>query len=1502
MRLRPRSPSRKPSRFALSLLLPAIFSPLASAETATWLNPVSGNWSDGSKWSTAPQHPYNGSPTPTSTYDVIIGASGAPYTVTLDIDLPIDSLTLDAPEATLNAARGRMRVNEINLNGGRMTLDHTTIIGATITASDTQNFDISRSSNELENVTLDLPGTLNVISGLLFSETVTLAGAGRISLSGGLSLKGGSSARLLGQGVITFDSETSSLNGSLTAPTIIGPNIAMQTGAGNGSISGGSPGIINQGLIWAKTPGRTIYLRGKWSNEGIIRLSAGELTLDGEFNRDTLGNFERTGGLVNLAGTYDNTGRTLELSPAMASWRLLRGSTLRGGTVTATGGESLIIGDAQSPSNWSDPAVLDGVTLATNISLGNGGALTLRSGLTLSNSAISIGATPSSTATRLQILDSLTIGGSGQITFDGSGDASRMLLSEGAKVTVGPGVTLATGTSGGTIANITNFGTPSELILQGLTWAKTPGATLTIAGKWSNTGTLRVTDGTLKLTGSFKTSDLANLQRTAPGVVMISGALDNTASTLAFSAETGLWAFSGANITGGTITATDGTYIDVGSGGLGISNSVLDADVVVRGTGGNGFGLANTTTFANRRITLINSRLGLDSVSGPFEVLLNGSPPIPNSIGSNSNAYTLGPGVTIRTGTNGAFIGTSTSGTITNQGSVFATTPGTTVTFNGGTIFNHGHLLVSNGAVMKITGLSGPINDASIGPGGRLELSGNYTLNQPLNLTSSAALVLAGTSSIAAPINAQDSTVDLSGVWSSSSTITATDSVVNIRSASNTPGSISLARSRLNIFAQMNSSAIGNISHVSSIVDLINSTLTNTNNTLTLSPSTLLLEMHAATITGGTINGSDGQIRVVSGNNTIRDVSIATNIVVETGASLTIDGTWNNSTGTITTTNANLTLGGVSVPTANWGTINRTGGTLTLIGSLNNNNATVNLNSLGDLVLRGTINRGTVSGSDSARLIATGTGGNIFGITLAAPLIIEPAAALRLSNTVTFGPGGRIVLTGAPTATPLTALQYDFLSNTTGTGDIIFDGATSNSQILPAFGSLSFPASLTIRTGTQGGTVRGDQITLNGTVLATAPGKTINIAPGRFTLGAAGLLKADGGTITIPSTTVLANLANGTLTNGRWEVYSGSTLQLLGASVTNNAANVLLSGAGSTFAAIDGIATNSGIFTITGGRDFTPIGGFTNSGTLGIGSGSSFNVRSTFSSTGSIGGAGSFHAFAPASINGPQNWLTGAEVVAHDNTITLSSNAGLPATTNAAATANLRLAVVEAAGQIILNADQDLSFIDVNFANANTQSLDLASPSAPGAFRAIRIYPTDLSSARSAIYSAIINANAPNSTTPTDGIFDSSVASHPNSLLGLAAVTDTHGDLHLLIRPTRIGDLNLDGSVSIADFLILSGNFGRTDAYWGEGDLNYDRAVTIADFLALSANFNSTYSGDSFPISDDHAAILANFAAQIGSPPAAVPEPSTVLPLLALSSLLLRRQRSSRYLFPKIPR
>jgi T5SS/PEP-CTERM-associated repeat protein len=103
-------------------------------------------------------------------------------------------------------------------------------------------------------------------------------------------------------------------------------------------------------------------------------------------------------------------------------------------------------------------------------------------------------------------------------------------------------------------------------------------------------------------------------------------------------------------------------------------------------------------------------------------------------------------------------------------------------------------------------------------------------------------------------------------------------------------------------------------------------------------------------------------------------------------------------------------------------------------------------------------------------------------------------------------------------------------------------------------------------------------------------------------------------------------------------------------------------------------------------------------------------------------------------------------------------------------------------------------------------------------------------------------------------------------------------DTAALVKFTRYGDANLDGSVNLQDFNTLAANFGQSNRFWRQGDFNYDGTVNLQDFNRLAANFGLSAAGPEVTPAD-WAALAA-----------AVPEP-TVAALLAPLALGLARAR-----------
>src|SRR5438105_4814580 len=169
-------------------------------------------------------------------------------------------------------------------------------------------------------------------------------------------------------------------------------------------------------------------------------------------------------------------------------------------------------------------------------------------------------------------------------------------------------------------------------------------------------------------------------------------------------------------------------------------------------------------------------------------------------------------------------------------------------------------------------------------------------------------------------------------------------------------------------------------------------------------------------------------------------------------------------------------------------------------------------------------------------------------------------------------------------------------------------------------------------------------------------------------------------------------------------------------------------------------------------------------------------------------------------VGGQQIYGVGSSLRVAGGTVVMNSNPGTPFSS-----AGSRLALSISGSTFRLGSDADFDELDAGYTGAGIQTFDLNSPPAPGAFHAVRIYAANLALAKSALYGAIRNANATGGNFP-DGIVD--LGLHGGSGIGLATVAD-----YILIRPTKVGDLNLDGSVTIADFIALASHFNQAGTW-----------------------------------------------------------------------------------------
>jgi hypothetical protein len=201
---------------------------------------------------------------------------------------------------------------------------------------------------------------------------------------------------------------------------------------------------------------------------------------------------------------------------------------------------------------------------------------------------------------------------------------------------------------------------------------------------------------------------------------------------------------------------------------------------------------------------------------------------------------------------------------------------------------------------------------------------------------------------------------------------------------------------------------------------------------------------------------------------------------------------------------------------------------------------------------------------------------------------------------------------------------------------------------------------------------------------------------------------------------------------------------------------------------------------------------------------------------------------------------------------------------------------------VILDADEDFANLNI-LSDPGKQGLDLSSPAAPGAYRSVRVHFGDPANLK-VFLSSLVRRGRDNSG---EGIYDSGLAAHAGSAIGVAAMPAGY----VQVRPTRIGDLNLDGAVTISDFIDLSSHFGSSAVTWQEGDMNLDGAVTISDFIDLASNFGTTYAGEVIAVSQPDQQTMNDFAAAHG---VVVPEPASVM-LAVFGSLATLRPRRLQF-------
>lgn len=680
-RLVPRRPAapaslRGPNRHAL---LFEVLEQRIVLATISWNVDTSGYWDVAANW--VDDLGVHRVPGPAD--DVIIDRPSASPTVTFRTDSatvhsitgadplaltggPLTVTTTLADSAGVSLAGGVLKGADV-LKGttvsGYGTLDGVTLDG-NLTVTGSTNYltsAVTISDGLVLNGTISISGADSSNRGYLrFSGTQSLTGSGSIVTTGGyggtglqtdpngadpgtltvgpsMTISGKYvvvSGNLINQGSILADGA----NGNLTLNNLKENDGTVRSSNG-ASLYINSTSLVNRGAI-AITGGSYLLLEAtSWTNVGTITAIDSRVELVGSYTTASLAGLSVSGGELDLAGTLDNSGSSLDLGrlgPIMLYGTIHGGTILPASSAPITG----------VSSQYSIPS-LDGVTI-------HGGTLTLPTGtigvtggLTLDNAAVTLGAADGSTTVALLFEGAAdqTLGGTGTITFGGHNSSNTNELevddSSGPNLTIGAGVGIHGGTgiissyaSGGHILNLgtiaadgggfihvfnllENRGTlrasgTGSLFVDGTNWVNrgtvsatggasltlgdypeawsnasggtitTDGSTLNLEGIQTNAGSITAATSTVNLYGSYATASLMGLS-VSGGELDLYGTLENSGATLTLDRRLGTAHLHGT-IRGGTIAEADGATLAIAAPpflGYGVSPPVATLDGVI---------------------------------------------------------------------------------------------------------------------------------------------------------------------------------------------------------------------------------------------------------------------------------------------------------------------------------------------------------------------------------------------------------------------------------------------------------------------------------------------------------------------------------------------------------------------------------------------------------------------------------------------------------------------------------------------------------------------------------------------------------------------------------------------------------------------------------------------------------------------------------------------------------------------------------------------------------
>jgi autotransporter-associated beta strand protein len=530
------------------------------------------------------------------------------------------------------------------------------------------------------------------------------------------------------------------------------------------------------------------------------------------------------------------------------------------------------------------------------------------------------------------------------------------------------------------------------------------------------------------------------------------------------------------------------------------------------------------------------------------------------------------------------------------------------------------------------------------------------------------------------------------------------------------------------------------------------------------------------------------------------------------------------------------------------------------------------------------------------------TGGSILwnggAIQAAAPLLISVPATLAAGgavvNTNGFGATVSGILSGSGSFTKTGAGILRFTASNIYTGPTIITGGTITLATLPN-GGVAGPIGASSNAATNlvlnGGTLQytGSGVSTDRLFTLTAGGGTLDGS------GSGGLAFINTGSVAVTGTGSRTLTLTGSSNNndlqvalgdptagatslvvngsGRWLItaganltYSGDTSITAGTLMTYNLSNALPFGTGKGNVNISAGATlemNGNTLNINGLNGAGNLNDRSTARTLTIGNG---NATGTFSGT-ITGAINLAKTGIGTQILTGANTFTGNTAIS-GGTLIANGNAALPT----------GVGVVDNAG-LVVNGTQTISGISGtgSLVIGSTGFLQITETQSTSTIGQLTINPGgNLDITNNAL---LINYTAAGQTSPNAAIraalasgagtggtayngigIMSSTAARLNAAIVANGGTPKYGvgyadgsDPYLNsegpaagteeVKFTLLGDLNLDGVVNSADFILLADSFGQSGASaanWDHGDLNYDGSVNSADFILFADNFGQS--------------------------------------------------------------